>query len=152
MYWMFTGYLMSFYATLAVHAALTIHSHPKPLQGFAAYFIIIPAVIAAFSAEAVILAPNDWKTKICRAFERRSLTRACAFRAGFATGVGVLVCFAIAYFLYEVANSGRVAFLKRHETTIFRCSGLVLLFIVALAPLIPGSWLARRAERHDNAA
>ena len=149
---MFAGYLTSFYATLTVHAALTIHSHPRPLHGLAAYFIIIPALIAAFSAEAVFLAPDNWKAKIRRAFERRSLTRAYAFCAGLVTGVGVLVCFAIAYFLNDVAHSGRVAFLERHETTIFWCSGLVLLFVVALAPLIPGSWLATRAERHDNDA
>lgn len=152
MYWMFTVYLTSFYATLAVHAVLTIHSHIRPLHGLAAYFIIIPALIAAFSAEAILLAPDDWQTKIRRGFERRSLTRTCAFCAGFVTGVGVLVCFAIAYFLYEVAHCGRVAFLKHHETTIFWSSGLVLLFIVALAPIIPGSWLATRAERNDNAA
>jgi len=152
MYWMFTGYLASFYATLAVHAVITIHSHPEPLHGLAAHFILIPVLIAAFSAEAVFLAPDDWKTKIRRAFERRSLTRTYAFCAGLVTGVGVLVCFALAYFFYEFAHSGRVAFLERHETTIFWGSGLVLVFVVALAPIIPGSWLATRAERHDNAA
>jgi len=152
MYWMFTGYLTSFYATLAVHAAFTIHSHPRPLHGLVAYFIVIPALIATFSAEAVILSPDGWKTKIRRAFERRSLTRGYAFLAGLVTGVGVLVCFALAYWLYEIAHSGRVAFLEGHETTIFWSSGLMLMFIVALAPLIPGLWLATRAERHDHAA
>ena len=152
MYWMFTGYLTSFYATPAVHAALTLHSHSRPLYGLVAYFVLIPAFIVALSAEAVLLASNDWKTKIRRAFERRSLTRAYAFCAGLVTGIGVLACFAIAYFFYGFADSGRIAFLERHESTIFWGSGLVLLFIVALAPLIPSAWLATKAERHDTAA
>jgi hypothetical protein len=152
MYWMFTGYLTSFYATLAVNAAFTIHSHPRPLQGLAAYFVIIPLLIAAFSAEAVVLAPDEWKTRIRRGFERRSFTRACAFCAGLVTGVGVLVCFAAAYFLYDIAHSGRVAFLEHHESTIFWVGGLALLFILAVAPILPGWWLATRAKRHENAA
>ena len=146
MYWMFAGYLTSFYATLWVNAALTIHSHPRPLFGLVAYFGLIPLLIAALSAEAVLLAPDNWKTKIRGAFERRSLTRAYAFCAGLVTGVGVLVCFAIAYFFYDFVDSGRGAFLERHESTIFWSSGLVLLFILAMAPLIPGAWLASKSR------
>jgi hypothetical protein len=151
MHWMFTGYLTSFYATLGTYAALTIHSHPRPLHGLFACFVLIPALVAPLSAESVILAPDDWKTKICHAIDRGSLTRACAFYAGLVTGLGVLACFAMAWFATEFADRGGIAFLERHQGVVFWGSGLMLLFLVALAPILPGSWLATRAERDEDA-
>src|ERR1051325_10496509 len=73
---------------LPKHGAFTMDSHSHPDRGLIAYFVIIPMLLASLSAEAVLLAPDDWKTTIRNGFRRGNLTRACAFGAGLITGVG----------------------------------------------------------------
>ena len=147
MRWVFIGYMAAFVAALFVHAAFTIGSHPKPMQGLLAYFVLIPMLIAAFSAEGVWLAPDRWKKTMESAFERGVFSRRYAFYAGAVTGMVVLFCGAAAYFFYGFIFSGAVGFLKTHEETIFKGGALVLLFVLALAPAVPIAWLVRKAER-----
>jgi hypothetical protein len=147
MYWMFTGYLASFYAVLAVDAVRTLPTHPNPQMGWLAYIVLIPGLIAVVSAEAVLLAPDAWKKKIRQGFKSGSLTRLYAFGSGAITSLGVLLCGLFAYFLYEAALSGSIAWLKPHEKTVFNTSLLVLFLLLAFGPILPGAWLATKAER-----
>lgn len=145
------GYMAAFVAALFVHAAFTIGSHSRPMQGLVAYFVLIPMLIAAFSAESVWLVPDGWKKTMEGAFGRGVFSRRYAFYAGAVTGSVVLFCGAAAYLGYGFIFSGAVGFLKTHEKTIFKACALVLLFVLALAPAVPIAWLVRKAERISRA-
>ncbi|MEW6159662.1 MAG: hypothetical protein AB1813_19710 [Verrucomicrobiota bacterium] len=133
MYWMFTGYLLSFYAALTACAIFELPTHPKPLLGAAAFFLIIPTVVAVISMESILLAPNAWHRAIRDALARGRLTKRYVIFSGVVTGLVVIIFGVGAYFL-----SG---FLESRRVDAFGPIALAMLLLVALSPIVPGYWL-----------
>ena len=151
MHWMFAGYVSSFWLVLVVHAIATIADHPRPLHGLAASILIIPGLIAALSYEAVLFAPDNWIQRIRESMMGGTLTRTLAFGAGALAGGTVILCIVSAAIFHQQVEAGTIPTLKEHEDGIFWGGALALLFLAALAPVVPAAWLARRAKAKPEA-
>src|SRR5687768_12538702 len=82
---MYTGFVAAFYLALAAWAAVDLPSHRFPAEGAKAYFLFIPLLVIAFSAEGVATAFDERRT-LRTAIRAGAISRAHAFIAGLVAG------------------------------------------------------------------
>jgi hypothetical protein len=144
MYWMFGGYLAAFIGALATHAALTIGSHPKPMAGLAAYFVLLPIMIGALGGEAMIAISDEHKARVRRAIDSRRLSRRYVFWCGFFGGLAVIGFLWAGRTIYS-SVVGRILIGKADDHILW--IALTAIFALALGPIGPAVWVINKASK-----
>jgi fatty acid desaturase len=106
LYWVYAGYVAVYYLFLAAAAAWNLPTHPQPLWGAFAYFVLVPSLLVALTIEPTTLVASGQREGVRRLFQNGRMSRARAFRGGALIGVVALGCAIGIFFSWDALMPG----------------------------------------------